>query len=83
MLLRIPNFYFIGQRLLYFLLEYFDDGFPIYSAKAIRVRFGYHKNQMEMNSEPFVLDSLTHKMLYNWTYTSPIFPMSQVSCSTS
>ncbi|KAK2421017.1 F-box protein [Trifolium repens] len=48
-----------------------------FKAKAIRVRFGYHKNQMEMNSEPFVLDSLTHKMLYNWTYTSPVFPMSQ------
>ncbi|KAK2366977.1 F-box protein [Trifolium repens] len=49
----------------------------IFKAKAIRVRFGCQKHQMEMNSEPFVLDSLTHKMLYNWTYTSPVFPMSQ------
>ncbi|WJX71377.1 hypothetical protein P8452_55376 [Trifolium repens] len=48
-----------------------------FKAKAIRFRFGCQKHYMETNSEPVVLDSLTYKMLYNWTYTSPVFPMSQ------
>ncbi|KAK6936415.1 F-box domain [Dillenia turbinata] len=62
---------------------YFQFGFPIYSAKAVRFRMGYCKSPVELESG--IMDksyagksSDTEK--YGWTYLSPTFPMSQENC---
>lgn len=57
---------------------YFQFGFPIYSAKAVRFRMGYPKHPMNVESDITDESAADHK--YNgdkfvWTYTSPEFPM--------
>lgn len=60
---------------------FFQYGDPIYSAKCVRFRMGYPKSPLR--SETLVSDEdegqLTADDNYNWTYTSPEFPMLQVS----
>lgn len=61
-------------------LAYFQFGFPIYSAKAVRFRMGHPKELMEVESVdrdefPARQESAGDKFL--WTYTSPEFPMAQ------
>lgn len=53
---------------------YFQLGFPIYSSKAVRFRVGHPKVPLDVQDvEEFSDDK------YVWTYTSPEFPMAQVS----
>ncbi|KAL5727692.1 hypothetical protein ACHQM5_000858 [Ranunculus cassubicifolius] len=52
---------------------YFQYGFPIYSAKAVRFRMGHLKNTEFI--EVFHTDES-----YDWTYVSPEFPMTQENC---
>ncbi|XP_024976276.1 F-box protein At4g00755 [Cynara cardunculus var. scolymus] len=61
---------------------YFQFGFPIYSAKAVRFRLGHVKPTYEIESDMkdestaalrFIRDNVV------WTYTSPSFPMAQES----
>nr|AFK42252.1 unknown [Lotus japonicus] len=59
---------------------YFQHGFPIYSAKAVRFRMGHPRYPMELES--LVADDMAaNRMLgdsqFIWTYTSPEFPMFQ------
>lgn len=58
---------------------FFQYGDPIYSAKCVRFRMGYPK--APLRSETLVSDEdegqLTADDNYNWTYTSPEFPMLQ------
>lgn len=54
---------------------YFQYGFPIYSAKALRFRLGHPKLLDENN----MTDDLGDEK-FIWTYTSPEYPMIQVSC---
>ncbi|XP_022874265.1 F-box protein At4g00755-like [Olea europaea var. sylvestris] len=61
-------------------LAYFQFGFPIYSAKAVRFRMGHPKDLMEVENVdtdefPAHQESAGDKFL--WTYTSPEFPMAQ------
>lgn len=63
---------------------YFQYGFPIYSAKAVRFRMGHPKLPVEMDSEDYYESHAGHEPAdrgFVWTYTSPEFPMIQVSCS--
>ncbi|KVI10120.1 F-box domain, cyclin-like protein [Cynara cardunculus var. scolymus] len=64
------------------LAAYFQFGFPIYSAKAVRFRLGHVKPTYEIESDMkdestaalrFIRDNVV------WTYTSPSFPMAQES----
>ena len=60
----------------------FQAGSPIYASKAVRFRMGHYK--LPRASESFVSDEGENKMVntdqkYMWTYTSPEFPMLQVS----
>lgn len=61
---------------------YFQFGFPIYSAKAVRFRLGHVKPAYEIENDMkdestaalrFIRDNVV------WTYTSPSFPMAQES----
>ncbi|CAI9259676.1 unnamed protein product [Lactuca saligna] len=61
---------------------YFQFGFPIYSAKAVRFRLGHLKPAYEIENDMkdestaalrFIRDNVV------WTYTSPSFPMAQES----
>uniref|UniRef100_A0A5B6Z189 F-box domain-containing protein n=1 Tax=Davidia involucrata TaxID=16924 RepID=A0A5B6Z189_DAVIN len=59
---------------------YFQIGFPIYSAKAVRFRIGHPKFPMDIEND--VRDeSLVHQESaedkFIWTYTSPEFQMAQ------
>ncbi|XP_031094816.1 F-box protein At4g00755-like [Ipomoea triloba] len=59
---------------------YFQFGFPIYSAKAVRFRLGHPKQPMELErnrTDEFgdVKEPFSGKFV--WTYTSPEFPMAQ------
>ncbi|GKD77151.1 F-box protein-like protein isoform X1, partial [Tanacetum coccineum] len=60
---------------------YFQYGFPIYSAKAVRFRLGHLKpaydfeNDIKDESSP-ALRFISENVV--WTYTSPSFPMAQV-----
>jgi hypothetical protein len=61
---------------------YFQLGHPIYSPKAVRIRMGHSK--LPPGSESFVTyDDENMEVIadenYVWTYTSPEFPMLQVS----
>ncbi|OWM79512.1 hypothetical protein CDL15_Pgr022924 [Punica granatum] len=61
---------------------YFQFGFPIYSAKAVRFRMGHPKSPMEMDSEAFDKSQTGSESAdgnFVWTYTSPEFPMVQPS----
>lgn len=52
---------------------YFQYGFPIYSAKAVRFRMGHLKPQLQLD----LMDEGPTDDCFNWTYVSPIFPMTQ------
>ncbi|KAF7852377.1 hypothetical protein BT93_L0926 [Corymbia citriodora subsp. variegata] len=60
----------------------FHDGYPIYSAKAVRFRMGHLKTRkMDKGTVDDSGDgdeSVENK--YVWTYTSPEFPMAQENC---
>ncbi|XP_076935641.1 F-box protein At4g00755-like [Bidens hawaiensis] len=61
---------------------YFQFGFPIYSAKAVRFRLGHLKPAYEFETEikdkPLsALRFISENVV--WTYTSPSFPMAQES----
>ncbi|KAF3433026.1 hypothetical protein FNV43_RR24128 [Rhamnella rubrinervis] len=55
---------------------FFQYGFPIYSAKAIRFKIGHLRNLMETEADDFG-NSAADRFI--WTYTSPEFPMVQES----
>jgi hypothetical protein len=60
----------------------FQHGHPIYSSKAVRIRLGHSK--LDPGRETFVSDEDENLTAiadenYMWTYTSPEFPMLQVS----
>ena len=61
---------------------FFQYGDPIYSAKCIRFQMGYPRSPLR--SETLVCDENEGQLIddcnYVWTYTSPEFPMMQVSC---
>jgi len=60
----------------------FQNGHPIYSSKAVRIRLGHSK--LDPGTETFVsaenenLTAIADEN-YTWTYTSPEFPMLQAS----
>ncbi|PIA49605.1 hypothetical protein AQUCO_01300412v1 [Aquilegia coerulea] len=56
---------------------YFQYGFPIYSAKAVRFWMGHRKSPLETrtNTDEDHVDGY-----YVWTYVSPEFPMIQENC---
>ncbi|CAJ2666629.1 unnamed protein product [Trifolium pratense] len=69
-------------------LAYYGNGLHLYSTKAVRFRLGYRRRGKEIESMTGLdmlrkrkttgLDkSLTFGEKFRWTYTSPIFPMSQ------
>lgn len=60
-----------------FLSAYFQYGFPIYSSKAVRFKMGYAKCVKELHPE--VTDNSVTVDNFIWTYTSPEFPVVQVS----
>ncbi|GAU40162.1 hypothetical protein TSUD_292670 [Trifolium subterraneum] len=58
-------------------LAYYDNGLNMFSTKAVRFRVGYRRRGKEIESM-FDLDkTLNFRRKFRWTYTSPIFPMSQ------
>ncbi|KAL2577932.1 hypothetical protein AAZX31_16G174800 [Glycine max] len=58
---------------------YFQHGFPIYSAKAVRFRMGHSKHPMELESpvDNMAANHVLGNNQFIWTYTSPEFPMLQ------
>ncbi|CAL5404963.1 unnamed protein product [Camellia sinensis] len=59
---------------------YFELGFPIYSAKAVRFRMGCLRSLTEIGSDSSDESDAVHESadnLFEWTYTSPEFPMAQ------
>ncbi|KAL2998977.1 hypothetical protein AAZX31_09G132600 [Glycine max] len=62
---------------------YFQHGFPIYSAKAVRFRMGHPRHPMELESavDKMATNDVLGDNQFIWTYTSPEFPMFQVSCT--
>ncbi|XP_028122234.1 F-box protein At4g00755-like isoform X1 [Camellia sinensis] len=59
---------------------YFELGFPIYSAKAVRFRMGCPRSLTEIGSDSSDESDAVHESadnLFEWTYTSPEFPMAQ------
>jgi hypothetical protein len=60
---------------------FFQYGDPIYSAKCIRFKMGYPTSPLE--PQTLVCDENEGQLIddsnYVWTYTSPEFPMLQVS----
>lgn len=62
---------------------YFQDGFPIYSAKAVRFRMGHCKFSQESMNDMDLSYASCHTSTddkFTWTYTSPEFPMAQENC---
>ncbi|KAK4740698.1 hypothetical protein SAY87_024286 [Trapa incisa] len=62
---------------------YFQFGFPIYSAKAVRFRAGHPKFPMDMTIDDYYKSQTGHELddgRFVWTYTSPEFPMVQENC---
>lgn len=53
---------------------YFQYGFPIYSAKAVRFRMGYIGSD---SGDELEADQEFGDSTFVWTYTSPEFPMAQ------
>ena len=83
-ILRIMNFCLIlWQRNYVYLSAYFQHGFPIYSAKAVRFRMGHPRHPMELESavDKMATNDVLGDNQFIWTYTSPEFPMFQVSCT--
>ncbi|KAI7731938.1 hypothetical protein M8C21_008950 [Ambrosia artemisiifolia] len=61
---------------------YFQFGFPIYSAKAVRFRLGHLKPNHEFENDTKDKPSPALRFINEnvvWTYTSPSFPMAQES----
>ncbi|KAH1207001.1 F-box protein [Glycine max] len=60
---------------------YFQHGFPIYSAKAVRFRMGHSKHPMELESpvDNMAANHVLGNNQFIWTYTSPEFPMLQIA----
>lgn len=60
---------------------YFQHEFPIYSAKAVRFRMGHPKFFEELSDMLDICASchIPADDEFIWTYTSPEFPMTQVS----
>ncbi|KAJ9539671.1 hypothetical protein OSB04_026177 [Centaurea solstitialis] len=61
---------------------YFQFGFPIYSAKAVRFRLGHVKPSYEIEKDMKDESSAALRFIRDnvvWTYTSPSFPMAQES----
>ncbi|KAH9309000.1 hypothetical protein KI387_036911, partial [Taxus chinensis] len=59
---------------------YFQTGDPIYSANAVRFRFGYSSSSPGSNSstmDRFVSSAQSPCEDYVWTYVSPAYPMQQ------
>lgn len=57
---------------------YFQQGSPIYSAKAVRFRLGYPKSPSDVKFSDAVVDDARHwDRWYEWTYVSPEFAMAQ------
>jgi len=63
------------------LSAFFQHGFPIYSAKAVRFRMGHPRYPIESESDVdnITADEVLGDNQFIWTYTSPEFPMCQVS----
>ncbi|XP_028054005.1 F-box protein At4g00755-like [Camellia sinensis] len=62
---------------------YFQFGFPIYSARAVRFRMGRPRSSMEIGSDfrdEFEAGRKSPDYAFKWTYTSPEFPMAQENC---
>ncbi|TKY45121.1 F-box protein [Spatholobus suberectus] len=59
---------------------YFQHGFPIYSAKAVRFRMGHPRYAMELGSavNNMAANHVLGDNQFMWTYTSPVFPMCQI-----
>ncbi|XP_009763905.1 F-box protein At4g00755-like [Nicotiana sylvestris] len=59
---------------------YFQFGFPIYSAKAVRFRVGHSNVKIDVESDNGHESAAAQGSLLDniiWTYTSPVFPMEQ------
>ncbi|KAK9147741.1 hypothetical protein Scep_006498 [Stephania cephalantha] len=62
---------------------YFQYGFPIYSAKAVRFRMGHLKSPLDFESdilEEFAAGLRSPDDYISWTYVSSSFPMAQENC---
>uniref|UniRef100_A0A5B6Z0W3 F-box domain-containing protein n=1 Tax=Davidia involucrata TaxID=16924 RepID=A0A5B6Z0W3_DAVIN len=62
---------------------YFQFGFPIYSAKAVRFRMGHPKFPMEIENDVGDESAAGQECAddkFIWTYASPEFPMAQDNC---
>ncbi|KAL8543909.1 hypothetical protein ACS0TY_004457 [Phlomoides rotata] len=62
---------------------YFQFGFPIYSAKAVKFQMGYSKVPLDLDCEQREEILCTKDLLddkFVWTYSSPEFPMAQENC---
>lgn len=62
---------FLPQCAFFFPSAFFQPGFPIYSAKAVRFRICFSRLPLEEGTGTAVHDN-------NWDYVSPEFPMAQV-----
>lgn len=62
---------------------YFQDGFPIYSSRAVRFKMGHLESTVNLSrnisngSAVDYVDYSSESVI--WTYISPEFPMAQVS----
>lgn len=72
----------INQKHYDFVTAYFQFGFPIYSAKAVRFRVGHPNVKIDVESDNGHESAAAHGRSYCdkiiWTYTSPEFPLAQV-----
>ncbi|KAL3647371.1 hypothetical protein CASFOL_008339 [Castilleja foliolosa] len=62
---------------------FFQFGFPIYSAKAVRLHIGHLKGPLHLKSgEGDEFPGVQHfpEDKFAWTYSSPEFPMAQENC---
>ncbi|XP_058779236.1 F-box protein At4g00755-like isoform X1 [Vicia villosa] len=57
--------------------DYLNDGFPIYSAKAIQFKYGWTSDPIEIDSKFIFRDKMAFSRHGICTYDSPVFPMSQ------
>lgn len=62
---------------------YFHPGSPIYSAYAVVFKIGHPRYPIGLDksiADGMARDYMVGDAQFKWTYTSPMFPMSQVSC---
>lgn len=74
----ISNFCVITEVNVQPFQAYFQFGFPIYSAQALRFRMGHFRSSV-LGSESTVVHEASLDT-FEWTYTSPVFPMAQENC---